>query len=257
MLNLKKIEIEVKERYVTVWLNQQEIRNALSLSMIEELIKAFKWINEKKEILVILIRGRGNSFCAGADINWMINSGSPGYRKSYRDSKKLASCFKTIYQSDKVVISLIHGEAFGGALGFSGAGDLTFAVNNTRFCLPELRLGLIPSVIMPYLLTRVKQSDLKYQIFRGGIFSAEEALKIGLIDKACEDIDDMEIKAYELIQNICSESPQALTEVKRLIRTLNKSHINSDNIKETVKVITKIKRSDDARRRMLKFITKK
>jgi methylglutaconyl-CoA hydratase len=156
-----------------------------------------------------------------------------------------------------VVINLVHGNSFGGALGFIGAGDLTFAVKNARFCFPELRLGLVPSVIMPYLLTRVKLPDIKYQILSGGIFTAEDALKIGLVDKVCEDFDDMEMKTNEIIQNIYSASPKAITSAKTLLRTLNKSLINSDNIRETVKIITRMKMSDDAKSRMLKFATKK
>src|SRR3989339_1335567 len=227
MLNLKRIEIEIKDRQVTVWLNQPDIRNALNLATIEELIKAFRWINEQKKLMVILIRGRGKSFCSGADINWMKNSGSPGYKKCYSDSKKLAICFKLIYQSDKVVINLVHGDVFGGGLGFIGAGDLTLGLKNSIFRLPELRLGLVPSVIMPYLLTRVNHADVKFQIFSGEIFTAEEALQIGLIDKIYEDLNDMELKANELIQNIYKASPQALTETKHLLRALNKKNINS------------------------------
>jgi len=256
MLNLKRIEIEIENNLVTVWLNQPDIRNALNLATTEELIKTFKWISEQKKLNIVLIRGRGKSFCSGADINWMKNSGSLGYKNCYRDSRKLATCFKLIYNSDKVVINLVHGDIFGGGLGFIGAGDLTIAHKNSIFRLPELRLGLVPSVIMPYLLTRVSQTDLKYQIFSGEIFTAEEALHKGLIDKICEDFNDMELKANELIQNLLKVSPQALTETKHLFRTLNRKNINSANIKKTIKTITRMKMSDDAMARMTKFLSK-
>jgi methylglutaconyl-CoA hydratase len=256
MLNYKKIEIEIKANSATIWLNQPEIHNALNPSIIGELISIFKHISKKNEIIAIMLRGRGKSFCSGADINWMLDSGLHGSGKSYLDSKKLASCFNIIYQSDKIVFNLIHGNAYGGALGFLGASDFTLAVRNTRFSLPELRLGLIPSVIMPYLLTRVKLPDLKYQIFNGGTFTAEEAQKIGLIDKVFEDVSEMENKANELLQNISLASPKALSETKSLLRTLNKCIINPDIIKETINTITKMKLSDDTRNRMLKFVQK-
>ena len=255
MLNLKRTEVEIKDKLVTVWLNQPGIRNALNLSLIEELIKVFEWISSRKEVMSILLRGRGKSFCAGADINWMMDSGSLRYEDCYRDSKKLAACYKTIFQSEKVVINLVHGDVYGGALGFLGAGDFTFALKNTRFRLPELNLGLVPAVIMPYLLTRVRPADIKYQIFTGGIFTAEEAQKMGFIEKVCEDIDDLELKAYELIQKINSASPKALAKTKNLFRALNKNLINSGNIKKTVKTITRLKISDDARERMSGFLS--
>jgi methylglutaconyl-CoA hydratase len=257
MADLKKIETEVKDKQITIWLNQPEIRNALNLSLIEELIKVFKWISTQKNIMVIVLRGRGSSFCAGADINWMINSGLLDYQNCYRDSEKLAECFHIIYQSDKVVINLVHGDVFGGAFGFLGAADFTFAVKGTRFCLPELRLGLIPSVILPYLLTKVKPADIKYYTLSTGIFSAEEASGKGFIDYVCNTIDEAEHNSNDLIQKIYAGSPSALAETKHLFRDLNKSLINSENIKNTVTIITRLKMSDDSRERMSAFFTKK
>jgi methylglutaconyl-CoA hydratase len=257
MLNLKNIEIENSDKLVTLWLNQPDTRNALNETLIEELIKAFRWINRQKQVMVVIIRGRGKSFCAGADLNWMNNSGSSGYKKCYRDSKKLATCFKSIRNTDKVVINLVHGDTFGGGLGFLGAADFTLALKDSRFCLPELQLGLVPSVIMPYLLTRVNPSDLKYQIFSGEIFSAAEALQKGLIDKICTDKDDLELKANDLIQKICLASPAAIKETKHLLKTFNKSLFTPGKVKNTIKTITRMKMSDDAKERMRKFLSRK
>jgi methylglutaconyl-CoA hydratase len=257
MRNLKEIEIDINENLATIWLNMPDTRNALSLAAAEELIKAFKWINKQEEIIIILIRGRGKSFCAGADLNWMLKSGSQKYNSSYRESQILAKCFNSIYRSDKVVICVVHGDVFGGGLGFLGASDTTFAVKNSRYCLSELRLGLVPAVIMPYLLTKVNQTAIKYQILSGEIFSAEEALEKGLIDKLCDDEDDMEIKLKNMIQKINLASPQALKETKHLLWELNKNLVNNYNIKKTVKTITRMKMSNDARERMTDFVTGK
>lgn len=257
MADFEKIETEIKDRQITIWLNQPEIRNALNHSLIEELIKVFKWISTQKNTMVIVLRGRGSSFCAGADLNWMINSGFLDYQNSYKDSEKLAECFQTIYQSDKVVINLVHGNVFGGALGFLGAADFTFAVKGTRFCLPELRLGLIPSVILPYLFTKVKPSDIKYHTFNTAIFSAEEARGKGFIDFVYNTISEAENYSKEFIQKIYAVSPSALAETKHLFRDLNKSIVNSENIKSTVNIITRLKMSDESRERMSAFLTRK
>lgn len=257
MQSFEKIKVEFQDKFATIWLNQPEIRNALNSSIIKELIKGLEWIEKKDEIRAIVIRGSGSSFCAGADINWMKKSGELGYRKSYADSKKIADCFKAIYHSDKVIINLVHGHAFGGALGFFGASDFILALKDTQFGLSELRLGLVPSVIAPYLHTRVKPVDVKYQIFTGKTFTALEALRIGLVDYVCEDINEMEAKVNELIQDICSVSPIALAEEKSLLRTLNRDLINPKNIMKTVKLLTKMKMSKDANVRMSKFIEKR
>src|SRR3989304_510810 len=154
------------------------------------------------------------------------------------------------------VPALIHGHGFGGALGFIGAGDFTYAVKNTMFGLPELRLGLVSSVIMPYLLTRVKQTDLKYKIFTGNPFTAEEALNIGFVLGGFENLNEMEAKTNELIKTIFSASSKALTEGKKLLRSLNKNLINAENINKTIKTITSLKMSEEARNRMSKFTKK-
>jgi methylglutaconyl-CoA hydratase len=257
MMKLKCIEIEIKDKLVTVWLNQPEKRNALNLHLIEEIIKVFRWIEKQKELMIVVIRGRGKSFCAGADINWMLDSGKSGYKNSLRDSRKLAKCFNQIYLSSKVVINLVHGDISGGGLGFAGAADFTFAEKKSVFRLPELQLGLIPSVIMPYLLTRVNQRDLKYLTFSVEKFSAEEALQKGFIDKVCVDVDDMEIKANELIRKILPVSQPALSETKELLRVLNSNLVNPGNIRKTIKTITKLKMSDDAGERMAEFFSRK
>lgn len=257
MLTFHEIDIELNEKQAIVWLNQPESRNALNPLMIDDLIKGFEWMEHQKEIRIILIRGRGHSFCAGADINWMNDSGSSGYRTIYSESKKLASCFRTIYQSNKVVINLIHGHTFGGGLGFIGAGDFSFALKEALFGLPELKLGLAPSVITPYLLTRVKQSALKLKIYTGKSFSSEEALDMGLIDGVFNDIHEMEIKFGEMIHAISSVSSEALQEYKKLLRQVNKNTVNRNIINKTIRSITRLKMSTDARNRMSEFMMRK
>ena len=256
MKSFEKTKVELHDNYATIWLNQPEIRNALNPLIISELIEGFEWIEKKDEVRVIVIRGNGGSFCAGADIKWMKKSGELGYRKNYSDSKMLANCFKTIYQSNKAIINLVHGHAFGGALGFFGASDFTLATKDTKFGLTELHLGLVPSVIAPYLHTKVRPADIRYQIFTGKVFSASEALNIGLIDYACESMNEMEAKVNEMIQDICSVSPIALEKEKELLRYLNRNLVNPKNIKKTIKLITKMKLSEDAHVRMLNFIEK-
>jgi methylglutaconyl-CoA hydratase len=257
MLNLKNVETDRNDKLITLWLNKPDTRNALDYSLTEELIRVFKWINEQKDIQVIILRGRGKSFCSGADIKWMTNSGFLDYKDCYKDSELLAECFHIIYQSDKVVINLVHGDVSGGAFGFLGASDFTFAVKGTRFCLPELRLGLIPSVIIPYLITKVKPADIKYYTLTTEIFSAEEACDKGFIEYVCHTIGEAEHNSNELIKKIYDCSPAAIAESKHLYRALNKSLINTENIKNTIAVITRLKMSDDSRERISAFFTNK
>lgn len=255
MNDFKNIKIEIKDRLATLWLNKPDKRNALDLTTIEEITEGFRLIERHKRVLVILLRGKGMSFCAGADLNWMISSGKSGDKKCYSDSRKLAKCFSQIYKSSKVVINLVHGNIIGGGVGFAGAADFTIATSDSIFQLPELLLGLVPSVIMPYLLLKVSYRDISYNIFTGEIFTAVEALDKGLVDIICEDTNDMENKVKEMTGKIYGASPAALAETKQLMRKLNKSLINKDNIRRTANTITKLKMSEDARDRMARFIS--
>lgn len=256
MKDFEKIKVDIDDKVATIWLNQSEIHNALNPLLLKELTRCFEWLEKKKEIRAILIRGNGDSFCVGADIGWMKKSGEQNYRQTYSDSKKLAECFNSIYQSNKLVINLVHGYALGGAIGFLGAADFNYALKSAKFGLTELRLGLVPAVISPYLHTRVQPSDIKYQIFTGKLFNSEEALKIGLIDYTSEDMADLEAKVSELLKNVFEVPQNAFVEEKKLLRELNKTLVNSKNIKYTIKTITKMKMSDDAKERMSKFIVK-
>lgn len=258
-LNLDKVIIDTHDASVTIWLNQPEILNALNPLLIKELVKSLKWVAENKNIRVIIIRGRGDSFCSGADLNWMLNSAKPGksgYLSNLREIKSLASIFRLIYDSNKVVISMLHGNVYGGALGFVGASDITIALRNTIMRLPELKLGLVPAIIMPYLLTRLRIQEFRVYMLTGMEIKAEQAKSAGLIDYVCDDMDEMERKAEELIQNIVRTSAGAVAESKSLLRKINRFVINSENASSTVKVLTRRIRSDDAQQRIKKLLIK-
>ena len=189
----------------------------------------------------------------------MLNSAKPGksgYLSNLREIKSLASIFRLIYDSNKVVISMLHGNVYGGALGFVGASDITIALRNTIMRLPELKLGLVPAIIMPYLLTRLRIQEFRVYMLTGMEIKAEQAKSAGLIDYVCDDMDEMERKAEELIQNIVRTSAGAVAESKSLLRKINRFVINSENASSTVKVLTRRIRSDDAQQRIKKLLIK-
>lgn len=257
MLNFKKIETEISDRVLTVWLNRPEVLNALNSKLLTELTDLFRWVSTRDDIRVVIIRGRGNSFCAGADLRQLAKPDRSRYGKSYSDSRKMAVCFGMIWSLDKVVINLIHGNVYGGGLGFIGAGDLTIALRSTNLCIPELKLGLVPAVILPYLLSKVKVSDIKYQVFSGEILNAEDALNKGYIEYVCDDMKEMEQKADQIVLNICQAPSAAIADAKYMFRTLNSSIVNQVNIKRSVKIITGRKMSDETRKRIADFAAKK
>ncbi len=235
------VQTEINDDIAVIWLNRPESRNAVNSEMIDELLRAMREIEGRQDIKMILLKGKGRSFCAGADINWMQRSGRSGRRVNYLQSRKLASVFHEFYMSDKVIISIVHGHAYGGALGFLAVSDVVFSLEDTLFSLPEIRLGLLPAVISPYLLTRISEKGLKYRVFTASEFGAAEAKEMGLVDFVCADIDDLGKQVGNMTGMISSVSAYTLAEGKRLFRKYNRNIVNRGNIKYGIDVITRLK----------------
>lgn len=254
--NLKKIEYDISGSIGTIWLNQPEIRNALNPVLLDEFIKVIAILNDRKDVGAIVIRGMGKSFCAGADITWLGQAASQSYEANLRQSELLAAFFKTIYDTDKVVVSLVHGHAYGGALGIMAAGDFSFALSDTDLGLPELKLGVFSSVITPYLLLKISQTELKLKIFTAESFSADEALRMGIVNKIFNSMEEMEQHTEDLLTTINAHSQTALAAGKQLLRQYNKYLMQEENIASSIKTLTDLKISKEARERMNRFIKK-
>ena len=213
------IILEELDGYWQVWLNRPEKLNALNNLMIEELTNVFHQIDESKTRLVVL-RGKGKSFCAGADIGWMKNASSMTMEENKRDAKKLAGLLLSLYNLPVPVLAIAHGAVYGGGIGLLSACDFVWADKEASFCFSEGKLGLSPSTIMPYVLNRVNKSHAKELIFTAKIFNAEEAVSKNIVDKIIEQNQfEMLINSYLL--QIKNSAPGAVKESKRLINLLD------------------------------------
>jgi len=151
----KTIEFEIKNEVGIVWLNRPEIHNAFNEVMISELLDIFEKINSIDDVRIVMLRGRGKSFCAGADLNWMRNVAGYSYEENFKESLNLSKCFYAIYTCTKPTIAVVHGAAIGGANGLLAACDFAYADENTTFSLSEVKIGIVPACISPYITKRV------------------------------------------------------------------------------------------------------
>jgi methylglutaconyl-CoA hydratase len=184
MKSYKTIEITTKDQVATIWLNRPEIRNAFNETMISELIDAFGFLDNDNEIRIVVLRGRGKAFCAGADLNWMKNVKDYTYEQNYNESYNLSKCFYAIYTSKKVTIAIVHGAAIGGANGLLAACDFAYGEEITTFSLSEVKIGVIPACISPYVIKRVGEYPAKELMLTGKRINGPEAEKFGLINKS-------------------------------------------------------------------------
>ncbi len=250
------IEVDIKSGVATVWLNKPELHNAVSNEMLEELTKCFTQLNTKEHLRVIVLRGRGKSFSAGANLNRMLDSNSLGFEENLKDAEKWADCLSAIYRSELPTVGVATGNVFGGGNGLLSACDMVIAEESTVFSFSEVKLGLAPSTILPYVLTRVNEHNVKYLMLTGRRVKAIEAKEYNLVD-LLSSVDELEQTIQSLIKDLVAASPNGIKEIKRLIRELSKEN-SPDLAKEiTTKSIATLKISKEAYEGISAFIEKR
>ncbi len=256
MNTYKTIELEVKNNVGTIWLNRPEIHNAFNEIMINELINIFDAIKEMDELRAVILRGRGKSFCAGADLNWMRNVAKYSYEENYKESLNLSICFHKIYTCPKPTIAIVHGAAIGGANGLLAACDFAYADTNTTFSLSEVKIGIVPACISPYVTKRVSEYGSKELMLTGKRFKGPEAEHHKLINKSIP-MDEMNAHVDELISLLKTSGPKAIDHCKNLLYEIN-NNLNLDQaIEYTAKMIADIRASEEGQEGMSAFLEKR
>jgi methylglutaconyl-CoA hydratase len=236
-------------------LNRPEKHNALNAEMISELTHAFKAYGKDDSIRAIVLSGEGKSFCAGADLNYMKEASTMSFNDSVEDSRKLGQLFETIYSCPKVVIALVHGAAYGGANGLYAAADFAFAAQNTRFAFSEVKLGIAPAVIAPYILRRCGEFHARDLMLTARLFSAEEAAQMKLINLSLP-AGELENEAMKIIKRLEAVAPNAMSETKNLILRLTTQ--NQNEIQEqTAQLIARLRQSEEGQEGMSAFLEKR
>ncbi|MBN2683394.1 MAG: enoyl-CoA hydratase/isomerase family protein [Bacteroidales bacterium] len=192
-MKFQTILFEKKESVGILWLNRPEILNAFNSLMLSEILECFKLIETFEDLVVIIIRGKGKAFCAGADLNWMRDVAKYSFQQNLEESLVVSDCFKAIYTCKKPVISVVHGAAIGGANGFIAPCTYAVAEENTKFSLSEVKIGIVPACISPYLLKRMGEFATRDLMLSGKRFTGKEAEKYRLINKS---LPEKELEAF-------------------------------------------------------------
>jgi len=255
-MNFKTIEIEIKEQVGTIWFNRPQIHNAFNEEMIEEIIQAIEFVNANDEIRVLVLRGRGKTFCAGADLNWMRGVSNYTYNQNYAESLRLSECFYAIYTCKKPTIAMVHGAAIGGANGFLAACDFALAEENTVFSLSEVKIGIVPACISPYVIKRVGEYNARELMLTGKRITGRTARKRGLLNKSLPSYK-FEDELKNLISLLKSSGPQAMSQCKTLIFDISNKLTLNDAITYTAEMIAQIRASEEGQEGMAAFLEKR
>jgi methylglutaconyl-CoA hydratase len=246
---------EVEQGIARVTLNRPDVHNAFNDAMIRELMEVFDDIRSKSAIRVVVLTGKGKSFCAGADLNWMRKVKEYSYDDNLRESLELSEMLYKIYSSPKPTIARVNGAAIGGGTGLVAVCDIAVAADSAKFSFSEVKIGLIPACISPYVVKKCGEGRCREFFLTGERLTAERARSAGLVNRSVpqEELDDT-VNKY--VSQLLSSGPEAITQCKELLRKV--SLMSYDEVKKyTAEVIAQIRISDEGQEGMLAFLEKR
>lgn len=219
-MDFQTIKVQLGESVAWINLDRPEVRNALNDMLIHELTEAFDWLNSRADIRVIVVKGNDKAFCAGADLNYMKSMAGFSYNQNIADAEKLSKLFQTIYFCDKAVVVCVHGACIGGANGIIAAADIVIAEKATKFAFTEVKLGLTPATISPFVVAKIGNTAAKELMLTGRIFSAAEAKEFSLVNAVVEETEMVDAER-QYIDHFLHASPDAIAECKSLLRMVS------------------------------------
>ncbi len=214
------IKTEIKNQTATVTLNRPEVHNALNEEMISGLTNIFCDLGKNESIRVIVLASEGKTFCAGADLNWMSSMLNFTLEENIADAKRLSCMLRTIHECPKPVICRVQGAAFGGGVGLISACDMVVAIETATFCLSEVKIGLIPAVISPFVLEKMPVSFARRYFLTAERFGSQEALRMGFISEVVTETESLDKTIGGWIKAILENAPEAISLCKVHIRDI-------------------------------------
>jgi methylglutaconyl-CoA hydratase len=251
----KTIKYSIKNKVAWVTLNRPEIHNAFNETMISELLELYKEIGDMTDVRVVVITGEGKSFCAGADLNWMGGVIKYSYEQNLNESLQLAELFYTMYSLPKPTIAMVNGAAIGGGAGMVAVNDFVIASEYAKFSFSEVKLGLVPACISPYVIRRVGENRSRELFLSGERIDAEKALHIGFVSQVVAP-DELEKAVKQQIDQLLSSGPNALTICKDLLEKVPQMSLESAK-KYTAESIAALRVSDEGQEGMKAFFEKR
>ena len=256
-MDFKTIKIQLGESMAWVNLDRPEVRNALNPEMIHELTEAIDWLNSRDDIRVIILKGNGKSFCAGADLAYMKEMANFRYDQNVADAEQLSKLFRTIHFCDKAVIAVVHGACIGGANGIIAAADIVIAESLTKFAFSEVRLGITPATISPFVVQKIGTTAAKELMLTGRIFSAAEAKDFHLVNVVTDE-SQLVYMERQYIDHFMHASPDAIAECKNLLRLVTGTNDPCASVyRETASLIANQRISKAGQEGMAAFFEKR
>lgn len=239
----------------TVTLNRPDLHNAFNDAVIAELTAIFRRLGEDPAVRVVVLRGNGKSFSAGGDLNWMRRMAGYDFAQNQADAMGLAGMLRTLNDLPKPTLAVVHGHCFAGAVGLVSACDIAIAADGVQFALTEVRLGLIPATIAPYVVAAMGARACRRYFLTAERFGVQEAHRLGLVHEVVE-ASSLEAVATAMIGHLLAGGPLALTGAKALVPLVDRP-IDDALVAETATRIAQARAGDEARDGLASFFDKR
>ena len=239
-----------------VWLNRPEVRNAFNETMIAELGDAFAAVDGDASVRAMVLAARGPAFCAGADLNWMKKMAGYTFEQNHEDALGLARMLQVLHSMKKPTVARVHGAAFAGGMGLVAACDIAVAAHGAEFCLSEVKLGLVPATISPYVIAAMGERAAYRYMLTAERFPAAEAYRIGFVQELCVD-EELDGTVNALLGHLIAGGPAAHAATKDLLRAVARRPLTEDLIGDTATRIATVRASDEGREGIRSFLEKR
>jgi methylglutaconyl-CoA hydratase len=256
MVGTGKVKLDRNQDVARIWIDRPDVHNAFDDEVIVGLTNAVRDASANPRVRVIILGGRGRSFSAGADLEWMRRAASWTVEQNSADAGRLAAMLRALASSPKVTVARVHGPAVGGGLGLVAACDLAYATSRARFGLSEVKLGLIPAVISPHVIGKVGPGRARALFVTGERFDAAFAERIGLVTKVVEDEEALDCAIENLITEVRTSGPEAVAGAKELVQvvpTLSEEQVDA----WTAEQIARRRATPEAKEGMAAFLEKR
>ncbi len=255
-MNYETIDIQMGQNVAVLWLDRPEVRNAFNETMIAELTAALDALEKDESVRAIVLAGKGKVFCAGADLNWMKRMAGFSVEENRKDAMTLATLLNRLHTLTKPTIARVHGAAYAGGLGLLAACDIAVASNDTEFCVSEVKLGLSPATISPYVIAAMGERAARRYFVTAERFTAAEAYRIGLVQEITLP-PELDATVNRILGEIVQGGPAAQASAKDLIRSVARAPLTPQLIADTANRIAAIRVSEEGQEGMRAFLEKK
>lgn len=240
----------------TISLNRPDVHNAIDERLVNSLLDSLKSVDENSAVRTVILASNGKYFCAGIDLNWMARSAAYSRTENRVDALRIMELMQTLYNLSKPTIAMIKGPAYGGGVGLVACCDIAIASERAAFCFSEVRLGLIPSVISPYVVKKLGDRAVRRYFLTGEVFNAEEARRIGLVHEISDE-NDLHTRVDEIVQALRAGGPIAQTRTKKLLDDVSNNPLTDSLLRKTAQWIADVRQCEEAKEGIQAFLEKR